>query len=211
MKSFKIALAGTSLECPIKQNLDQKINDSKPGIWILSCNFGFSSRKSQSHQKPSKTSHFTIQFSSKNLTYFKNLNLLKVVKNMHPQHSQKPYFTNFPAEMFLVAVRKKTFALHHFYTFKNYIVEAIEKQMSIFQYISVRKFLFRRRRKLSSGRGMNNFLKAARCSGLVKCFKIFHFNWDFWNFYYFSAFRYFHQLHWNTDIFQNIAMYIELF
>ena len=53
--------------------------------------------------------------------------------------------------------------------------------------MSVRTFLFQRRKKLVSGGsgggggdggggGLNNFLKAARCLGLLKCFKIFHFN-----------------------------------
>ena len=35
----------------------------------------------------------------------------------------------------------------------------------------VRKFLLQRRRKFLSGAGLNNFLKAARYLGLVKCFK----------------------------------------
>ena len=61
----------------------------------------------------------------------------------------------------------------------------------IFQYISARKLLFQRRRKLLSGEGLNNFLKAGRCLGLVKCFKIFHFNWNFWKSNCFSNFRYF--------------------
>ena len=49
-------------------------------------------------------------------------------------------------------------------------------------YISVRKFLFQRRRKLLSGGELNNFLKAACCLSLVKCFKFFHFNWNFCKF-----------------------------
>ena len=40
-------------------------------------------------------------------------------------------------------------------------LEALGKQMSV-------KFL--------SGGGLNNFLQLARCVGLEKCFKIFHFN-----------------------------------
>ena len=35
-------------------------------------------------------------------------------------------------------------------------------------------------RKLLSGRRLNNFLKPAFCLSLVKCFEIFHFNWNFW-------------------------------
>ena len=39
-----------------------------------------------------------------------------------------------------------------------------------------------------AGLRLNNFLKAAHCLGLVKCFKIFQFNSNFWKFNYFSAF-----------------------
>ena len=54
--------------------------------------FRFSSRKSQSQQKlAKKITHFTIQFRSKNLIHFTNLNSLDIENNMLPQHSQK-YF-----------------------------------------------------------------------------------------------------------------------
>ena len=35
---------------------------------------------------------------------------------------------------------------------------------------------FRKSIKLLSGGRLNNFLKAARCLGLVKCLKVFHFS-----------------------------------
>ena len=51
--------------------------------------------------------HFTIPFRLKNLTYLTNLNLLNIIKNIFPQHSQNPtHFTNFLANMFLVGVSK---------------------------------------------------------------------------------------------------------
>ena len=67
----------------------------------------------------------------------------------------------------------------------------------IFLYISLTKFLFHRRSKvLSGGRWdggrLNNFFKAVRCLGLAKCFTIFHFNWNFWKFNLFLAFRFFY-------------------
>ena len=56
-------------------------------------NFIFSSRKSQSQQKPAKkTTHFTIQFLSKNLIHFANLNSPDPENNMLAQHSQKPFW-----------------------------------------------------------------------------------------------------------------------
>ena len=82
------------LKCPEtvpKNNLGQKINDSKPHIWSLPINFRFSSRKSQSQQNlAKKITHFTIQFHPKNLTHFTNMNSLKISKNILPKHSQKP-------------------------------------------------------------------------------------------------------------------------
>ena len=55
--------------------------------------FRLSSRKSQSQQKlAKKITHFTIQFRSKNLTHFTNLNSLDIENNMLPQHSQKPFW-----------------------------------------------------------------------------------------------------------------------
>ena len=38
-----------------------------------------------------KITHFTIQFCSKNLTHFTNLNLLDIENNILLQHSQKPF------------------------------------------------------------------------------------------------------------------------
>ena len=78
-----------------------------------------------------------------------------------------------------------TFTLHHFLTPKNYILEALWKQISV--YFFVRKLLFQIRNKILYGGGLwfgeklNNFLKAVRCLGLVKCFTISYFNWKFVN------------------------------
>ena len=93
---------------------------------------------------------------------------------------------------------EKAFALHHFLTPKNCIIEALWKQCL---YISVhlRKKMFVSETQWSFiwswGRGgelvgerLNNFLKATCCLSLVKCFTIFHFNLNFWKFNYFSAF-----------------------
>ena len=49
--------------------------------------FRFFNRKSQRQQKLArKSNHFTIQFRSKNLTYFENLSSLDIENNMLPQH-----------------------------------------------------------------------------------------------------------------------------
>ena len=55
--------------------------------------FTISSRKSQSQQNlAKKITHFTIQFRSKNLTHFTNLNSIDIENNMLLQHSQKPFW-----------------------------------------------------------------------------------------------------------------------
>ena len=128
-------------------------------------NFRFFSRKSQSQQKLSKkVTYFTIQFHSKNLIRFTNLNSLDIENNMLSQHRQKPFWH--------CLVLEKTFALHHFWTPKNCILEALWKQMSVCFCISARIFLFQRRSKILSGEEwiegrLNNFLKAACGLGLM--------------------------------------------
>ena len=110
-KISKLHWLNTLKQSPKNWNLDQKINFSKPHIWSLPFHFRFSSRmSSQSQQNLAKNiTHFTIPFCSKILTYFTNLNCFNIVKKIFPQHSKKPaHFTKFPANMFLVVVKKKT-------------------------------------------------------------------------------------------------------
>ena len=106
-------------------------------IRVCFLNFRFSSTKSQSQQKlAKKITHFTIQFCSKNLTHFTNLNSLDIENNMLPQRGQKIFWLyKFSANMFLFGVWK-IFVQHHFLTPKNCILEANWKQMSIYFYIS---------------------------------------------------------------------------
>ena len=136
--------------------MDQIINDSKSHIWksffqnIISyiqlfyiCsnalvdirvffNIRFSSKKSQSQQKVAKKiTHFTIQFCSKNLTHLMNLNSLDVENNMLLQHSQKPF-----QQTYFCSMSEKTFALYHFLTPKNCILQALWNQMSVYFCIS---------------------------------------------------------------------------
>ena len=151
--------------------------------------------------------HFTIQFRSKNLTHFTNINSFDIKNNMLPQHSQKPFWLThsfwltLSLHIFLQTcfrlLSEKTFALHHYSTPKKFITEALWKQMSVYFYISPQEIFYSKdlvrfylmRVGLGVWGRLNYFLKAARCLCLVKCFTIFHFNWSFdWN----SAFWYFH-------------------
>ena len=90
--------------------------------------------------------------------------------------------------------------------------DALWKQISVYFCVSpYEHFCFKGGRwsKILSGimevgERLNNFLTAVRCLGLVKCFTIFHFNWNLSKFNCFSVFQYFHQYHWNAKIFQTI-------
>ena len=75
-----------------RQNLEQKIDNSKSHIRSLSLNFGFFRRKSESQQKLAKAiTHFTVHFRSKSLAHFTNLHSLNIVKIILLQHSKNPY------------------------------------------------------------------------------------------------------------------------
>ena len=131
--------------------------------------------------------HFTIYFRSKNLAHFTKVNSLNIVNNILPQHNQKPYFANFPANMYFWLFSEKTFTLCHFQTSKNSILEALAKKCLDVPVYLRKEILFWRRRKLSFGGGLNNFLKTAHCLDFGKCFKVFRFNWILWKFNYFYA------------------------
>ena len=123
------------------------------------------------------------------------LNSLDTENKMLPQHSQQPFWLyKYSANMFLFGVRK-VFALYHFWTLNNCILN-FKANICIFMYISVRNYLFQRFSKILSGKEwvegrLNNFLRAARCLGLVIFFSIFYFNWNFCKFNFFSTFRHF--------------------
>ena len=104
--------------------MDQNIDDSKSQIWnsffkILRYYFGhttflYSSARSIGHTEnffwqklAKKITHFTIQFRSKNLTYFTNLDLLtlKIICSRNAAKNLSD-FKSFPADMFLLGIRE---------------------------------------------------------------------------------------------------------
>ena len=137
--------------------MDQNINDSKSHIWIFFLkillqeynffyirqhvlvdtvrvffNFRFFSSKSQSQQKlTKKITHFTIQFCSKNLTHFTNLYSLDIENNMLLLLTLQIF-----QQTSFCLVSEKAFALHHFLTPKNCILEALWMQTSVYFCIS---------------------------------------------------------------------------
>ena len=89
-------------------------------------------------------------------------------------------FTNFPANMFLFGVRKNIWAAPFLDAKELHSCSTLKANVCIFLYISVRKFLFQRRSKILSDGGqvedwgrLNNFLKAARCLGLINVLQFF--------------------------------------
>ena len=76
------------------------------GVWFLISNFSEST-------EINKKDYFTIKFRSK--TSFYEPQLTQHAKKIYSRNTAKnhAHFTNFPADTFLVFVRK-TFALHHF-------------------------------------------------------------------------------------------------
>ena len=124
-------------------------------------NFRFSNRKSQSQRKLATTiTHFTIQFRSKNLTYFTNLNSLDIENNT--------FFINLPENMFLPGVRNNICTAPFLdvedavsgcqetvqcNTFSETETRFLEANVCIFLYISAGKFLFQRCSKILSSEG----------------------------------------------------------
>ena len=146
-------------------------------------NFRFSSRKSQSQQNLAERS-VILQYGFTQNTSFPANGFLFVSgkKNLHftiSWHPRAAFFKHFESKCLYISV---------------YLLK---------------KMFFQRRSKIlaggmRSGWRLSNFLRAACCLDLVKCFTIFHFNWSFWKFNNFSAFRYFHLQHWNAEISQAI-------
>ena len=94
----------------------------------------FSSRKFQNQQQlAKKITHFRIQFRWENLTHFTNLN---IENNMLPQHRKNLSAFKILHQICFCLVSEKTFALHHFLTPENSILQVLWKQMSVYFCIS---------------------------------------------------------------------------
>ena len=99
--------------------------------------------------KPTKLAkrftHFTIQFRSKNLTHFTNLNSLKIINNILSQHSQKLVFGWCQKKHLHCTISRRP---------RTAFLEHLESKCMIFLYVYsflyVCKFLFQKRRKLLS-------------------------------------------------------------
>ena len=102
------------------------------------CYSRFFSRKSQSQQRlVKKIIHFTIQFRSKNLTYFTNLNSLHIENNMLPRYYQKSFsFYKFSSKHISVWCHKKHLHCTISWRSRTASLEALWKQMPVYFCIS---------------------------------------------------------------------------
>ena len=132
--------------------------------------------------QPKRSLILQYSFAQKTSLILRISTLLKL-KITCSQNTAKKFsqFTNFPANMFLFGVRKIICTAPFPDAQELLSLSTLKANVCIFLYISLKKFLFQRCSKiLSGGMGgwgrLNNFLKAARCLDLVKCFTIFHFN-----------------------------------
>ena len=142
---------------PQKQNLDRNINDSKSHIWnyfieniifgiqlfyinphvpadsinlLFFCWFQISRRKSQSQQNLFAQNTSLILRTSTRLT-------LKIICKHDPKRLSKIFLTlEIFQETCFCLVSEKTFALHHFLTPKNCILEALWKQILVYFCVS---------------------------------------------------------------------------
>ena len=119
-----------------------------------------------------KITLFTIQLRSKNLTYFTKLDSLGIENNMLPQKTKSlSDIKVFQKTCFCLVSQKKN-VLYHFLTPRNYILEALWKQMSVYFCISLYENF--------CSREVIRFCLVRVGLGLIKCFTIFHFNETFW-------------------------------
>ena len=93
---------------------------------------------------PKKITHFAMQFRSKNLTHFMNLNSLDIENNMLPQHSKKSFGLHYKFSSKHVSVWLQKKHLHSTISWcpKLHSCSALKANVSIFLYICARKVLF---------------------------------------------------------------------
>ena len=133
----------------------------------------------------------TISLKKLHLT---KLTSLSIIRNILQQHSWKPFslykFSRKPVSGWCQIKHLHCTIFMH--PKPPHFESTWKANAYIFLQISTRKFLLQRHRKFFFGWwGLNDFLKAACCFYLIKCFKFF--NQNFWKFNYFPAFQYFHQ------------------
>ena len=104
-------------------------------------NFRFSSRKSQIQQKlAKKITHNTIQFRSKNLANFTNLDSLDTENNMLLQYSQRPFWLSKVSSRLVYAwCQRKHLHCTISWRARTAFLKYFESKCLYFLYMSVRK------------------------------------------------------------------------
>ena len=141
------------------------------GVYLLLSDLPAENLKVNKNQRKRS---FILQCS---LTRLTNLEPRKIVKYILPSTTKNlNHFTNFPANMFLVDVRKNICTAPFLDAQELHSRSTWKANVCTFLYISVRKFFSVRNFSLVGGMGLNNFLEAAHCLSLKKRFKMFNFN-----------------------------------
>ena len=154
-------------------------------------NFRFSSRNLKANKLRKKIANFIIQFRSKNITHFMNLNSLDIENNMLLLHSQKPswIYQKFSSKHISVWCQKKH--LHPTVSWRPKLHSWSNLKANVRLFVRKDVVRFYQMQGCVWGR-LIDFIKAALFLGLLTCFTFFHFNWNFCKSNYFSAFWYFH-------------------
>ena len=147
--------------------------------WTLSefyFNFQISEKYPSQKTQAKKIPHFTMQFFSKNLTNFTNLNSLNIEINMLRQYSQKPFWIYKFSSTHASGVRKNIYIAPFLDAQGLHSWSTLIANVCIFLYIFARKFLFQRRSKvLSNGGGLGGTGLIISLSGsLFGPPKVFH-------------------------------------
>ena len=111
------------------------------------------SRKYQGQQKTAKEiTHLTKHFCSKNLTHFTNPNSFEIENNMLSKHSQKAFLVyKFSRKYVSVSCQENYFHSTISWRPRATFLKHFERNVCIFLYISLRKFLFQICSKILSG------------------------------------------------------------
>ena len=117
-------------------------------------------------------SDFWQKVSKPTKTNFTKLDSIGIENNMLPQHSQKAFWLYKFSSKHVADVRKNICTAPFLHTQELLSRSTLSENVFIFLYISLVKFLFRRRSKVLpswgwDGRRLNNFLKATRFLGLA--------------------------------------------
>ena len=171
-----------------KRNSDQKINHSRPHISNLSFNFRFPNIKSQSQQKLAKRS-LILQYSfTQKTSLILQISTRDIAKKYTPAALRKTHsLCKFSSRHVSGWCQKK----HWHWTIsrnRRFVFSKHWESNCLYIPVFLLKRLLSETLEAFIWWKLNIIFKAAHCLYLVRCFKFFHFNWNFWKSSYISVF-----------------------